>query len=127
MVYHVITGEYPPALGGVADYCRLLASALERAGEVVHVWTGPAEGDTADESGVTVHRIAGRWSTADLARIGAALDEFSAPRALLVQYVPNAWGYKGLNFGFCRWLNDRRAGRRNPSVVPRGHVSVRSV
>ena len=109
MIYHVITGEYPPALGGVADYCRLLASALAHAGEAVHVWTGPAEGDTPDEPGVTVHRIAGRWSTADLARIGAALDEFPAPRALLVQYVPNAWGYKGLNFGFCRWLVERRA------------------
>ena len=60
---------------------------------------------------MTVHRVAGGWSPSDLARLGEALDAFPAPRRLLVQYAPNVWGYKGLNFGFCRWLLGRRRDR----------------
>jgi hypothetical protein len=56
----------------------------------------------------TIHRTAGRWSGYDLARLGAALDEFAPPRRILVQYTPNAWGYKGTNLGFGRWLIGRR-------------------
>src|SRR5262249_6698218 len=29
---------------------------------------------------------------------------------LLVQYTPNAWGYKSTNLGFCRWLAARGRG-----------------
>ena len=113
---HIITGEYPPDPGGVGDYSALLATALAAAGIDVHVWTTPAPGDesTPECDGVTVHRLAGRWSSADLGRLGQSLDAFDSPRRLLVQYVPNAWGYKGLNLGFCRWLLDRR--RRGDEV-----------
>ena len=43
--------------------------------------------------------------------IAEGLDGFPTPRNLLVQYTPNAWGYKGLNLGFCRWLLARRRAR----------------
>ena len=99
----------------------MLAAALAAAGAEVHVWAPAAAGPAAADAGVTVHGIAGRWSPADLARLGAALDAFPAPRRLLVQYVPNAWGYKGLNLGFGRWLvGAAPAGRRRPGDVPRG-------
>lgn len=107
-VYHLITGEYPPAPGGVGDYSALLAAALGAAGAEVHVWTGPADGPAVEAPGVVVHREPGRWSPAGLARLGAALDAFPGPRRLVVQYVPNAWGYKGLNVFFGRWLLRRR-------------------
>ena len=69
---------------------------------------------TTDDRGVTVHRtarplVAGRPGAP---RHGAR--RLPAPRRLLVQYTPNAWGYKGLNFGFCRWLVRRR--RRGDDV-----------
>jgi len=104
---HLITGEYPPQPGGVADYTALLGRELAKAGADVHVWssTGP---ETPTTSEVTVHRSAGRWSRADLRRLDAELDAFAPPRRLLVQYVPNAWGYKGMNLGFCHWLVHRR-------------------
>jgi glycosyltransferase involved in cell wall biosynthesis len=108
--WHILTGEYPPGPGGVGDYSAILAAALGATGASVHVWTTAAEGETPEDvvDGVTVHRVAGGWSPSDLARVGEALDAFPAPRRLLVQYAPNVWGYKGLNFGFCRWLLGRR-------------------
>ena len=102
--WHLVTGEYPPQLGGVSDYSAQLAAGLAARGPEVHVWTVPADGETPGHAGVTVHRVAGRWLPPDLARLDAALERFEPPRRLLVQYAPNAWGRKGLNFHFTRWL-----------------------
>src|SRR4051794_22490966 len=99
--WQILTGEYPPRRGGVADYSAQLAAGLAAAGIEVHVWTSEG-GGSSEAPGVNVHPIAGRWSPSDLARLGRALDDFPAPRRLLIQYTPNAWGYRGLNLGFCR-------------------------
>lgn len=112
--WHLITGEYPPAPGGVADYTALLAAALAGAGAGagVHVWTthGPeASPAVEDQDRVTVHRPIQRWRPAELARLDDALDAFGPPRRLVVQYAPGVWGRKGLNVAFCRWLVRRRA------------------
>lgn len=105
--WHLITGEYPPAAGGVADYTARLAAALAVDGAEVHVWTtqGP---ESEAVAGVTVHRAATDWSRAATAKLDRELDVFPGSRRLLVQYAPNAWGCKGLNLGFCRWLARRR-------------------
>lgn len=105
--WHLFTGEYPPRPGGVGDYSALLAGAIAATGAAVHVWTTAADGPSAETPGVTVHRVAGTWSPRDLSAIGASLDGFDPPRRLLVQYTPNAWGRRGLNFPFCRWLIGR--------------------
>ena len=39
---HFVTCEYPPRVGGVADYTAALARELARRGERVHVWTAAA-------------------------------------------------------------------------------------
>lgn len=111
--WHILTGEYPPRPGGVSDYSAHLAGGLARAGAEVHVWAPAAEneGPAPAVEGVVVHRLTGGWSRAGLARLGAALDAFAPPRRLLVQYTPGAWGRKGLNLGFCRWLVEQ--GRRD--------------
>lgn len=106
-VWHLLTGEYPPDGGGIADYTALLARALADAGRRVHVWT-PARVEPSTESRVTVHAMGG-FSGAALARTGAELDGFPQPRRLLVQYAPQAWGLRGMNVPFCRWLLARRA------------------
>ncbi len=109
--WHILTGEYPPRPGGVSDYSAQVAEGLSKAGASVHVWTmerGNGFSSFTKEGGVSVHRLEGGWSRASLRRLGLMLDEFPAPRRLLVQYYPNAWGYKGLNVGFARWLNSRR-------------------
>ena len=104
-----MTGEYPPQFGGVADYSALVASGLAQRGYPVHVWAPTFVGEAPEVPGVTVHRDAGRWSSSDLAKLSEALDAMPAPRRLLVQYTPNAWGFKGANLGFGRWLARRRA------------------
>ena len=109
-VWHLLTGEYPPEGGGIADYTRLLARALADAGRQVHVWTPARVEPSSIEPGVEVHAMAG-VSAAALREVGAELDRFPAPRRLLVQYAPQAWGRRGLNVAFCRWvLARRRAG-----------------
>src|SRR6185295_20387626 len=35
---------------------------------------------------------------------GQGLDKFPAPRRLLVQWVPQGYGYRSLNLPFCLWL-----------------------
>ena len=120
MQLHLLTGEYPPEPGGVADYTALLAKALAELGEDVHVWTSSqADSTFAETPGVTVHRVAGSWSRSDLGRLGEALDAFPSPRRLLLQYAPNVWKHRGLNLGFCRWLKTRL--ERGDDVRPMFH------
>jgi glycosyltransferase involved in cell wall biosynthesis len=114
--WHVLTGEYPPQAGGVADYTAIVAGLLAGRGAEVHVWTTPAAGASEAAgveapAGVEVHRAAGRWSAAGLRGLGAELDAFPGPRRLLIQYTPHSWGARGMNLGFCRWVARRaRAG-----------------
>lgn len=105
--WHVVTCEYPPRVGGVSDYTRLVAEGLARAGESVFVWCPPGdegvvEGEGA--AGVRVMREAGRFGPKDLRRVGRMLDARTRPRRLLVQYVPHGYGWRAMNLGFCLWL-----------------------
>ena len=109
--WHLVTGEYPPAAGGVSDYSRLVAGGLAEAGDAVHVWCPNAAGSDADVAGVQVHRIAGAWSAADLHRLDRELDAIPGEKKLLLQWVPHAYGKRSLNVRFCRWIRRRaRAG-----------------
>ena len=101
--WHLLTGEL--ARGGIGDYTRLLADALADAGREVHVWSPDAAGVVL--RGAAVHPMRGVGRAA-LAELGAALDGFPPPRRLLVQYAPQAWGMRGMNVGFARWLRARR-------------------
>ena len=105
MTWHIITGEYPPAIGGVSSYTELVAEGLAAAGDRVHVWCpGETETGGGDANGVTVHRVLGQLSAADLHRAGRQIDSFPAPRHVLVQWVPHAFGHRSMNVGFCFWL-----------------------
>ncbi len=115
---HLITGEYPPAPGGVADYTAEVAAALGEAGETVHVWCPGRSRDVEIERRVHVHRVLGGLGRADLRRADAALDACAAPRRLLVQWVPHAFGRRSLNVAFCWWVLRRaRAGDRVEIMV----------
>jgi glycosyltransferase involved in cell wall biosynthesis len=106
--WHII-GEYPPQPGGVSDYTALVAGGLASCGDDVHVWCAPCSGTHAEVRGVTVHRELGAVTPADLRRVSQLLDRYPAPRRLLVQWVPHAYGYRSMNVGFCRWLKKRAA------------------
>lgn len=103
MRWHLVTGEYPPQRGGVADYTHLLAASLANAGDEVHVWCPGDLGDSHD-AGVSVHRSAGAWTSAGRDRVGRQL-RASGDGRVLVQWVPHAFGQRSLNVGFCRWVS----------------------
>ena len=123
--WHILTGEYPPQRGGVADYTALVAAGLAARGIPAHVWAPPAESTGPEPPGVTVHREAGSWSPADLRRLGERLDASPGPRRILVQYTPNAWGYKGPEPRLLP-LAARQAPRRRRGADddPRGRLPV---
>ena len=104
----------------MSDYTSLVAAGLADQGDEVHVWCAPCRNpDSGPEApGVVVHRALGSLSSADLRRVGEQLDRFPAPRRILVQWVPHAYGYRSMNVGFCRWLRNRaaRSGGHGASV-----------
>lgn len=104
----VITGEYPPQPGGVSDYTREVALGLAKAGDQVHVWAPATDQPTPEEGGVQVHRLAGGFGMRGLSIVSAALAQLPDSTRILVQYVPQAYGWKGMNVPFCLWLARRR-------------------
>lgn len=105
--WHLITSEYPPQIGGVSDYTRMVGAGLAATGDTVQVWCPAADGEPPASPGVTVHREFGQFAPADLRRVGLLLDQFPAPRRLLVQWVPHGYGYRSMNLAFCLWLRKR--------------------
>ena len=106
--WHILTGEYPPQPGGVADYTRLVAQGLADAGDRVTVWAPACDGQDEACAGVTVRRLPDHFGSRSLARLGRELDRASGSRRLLVQYVPHAFGWRAMNVPFCLWLRSRR-------------------
>ena len=105
-VWHIVSPEYPPQHGGVADYTRLVAVGLAAHVDRVHVWAPAATGAEPVDPGIEVHRLPAGFGPRSLAALGRALD--AAPGPLLVQYVPQGYGMRGMNLPFCLWLFARR-------------------
>jgi len=99
----ILTGEYPPRPGGVADYTRQVARGLAQAGDEVHVWA-PAAGHGPDDPGVQIHGLPDHFGPRSLVILDAELKRRPRPDRILVQYVPHAFGWKALNIPFALWL-----------------------
>jgi glycosyltransferase involved in cell wall biosynthesis len=100
---HIITPEYSPDRGGVADYSALVANGLREAGYSVHVWC-PASRPREDLKQEWVHREPQGFGVRGLKRIGKSLNRFAKPRKLLVQWVPHGYGWRAMNVAFCFWV-----------------------
>src|ERR1700719_4177339 len=103
-VWHILSPEYPPQLGGVGDYVRLLAEVLADSGDEVQVWCSGSQEPAPSHPGVEVHPVLGRLNPADLRRVGRGLDRFLRPRYILLQWVPHAYGWRSMNLPFCVWM-----------------------
>ena len=97
---HLITPEFPPSRGGVADYARQVAEGLGAAGEDVHVWCPRGE----PGEGFNIHPVMGRFERHHLRQAGELLDAFPKPRRILVQWVPHGYSRRAMNVPFCVWL-----------------------
>jgi glycosyltransferase involved in cell wall biosynthesis len=113
--WQILTGEYPPQSGGVSDYTRLVARGLVAAGDSVVVWAPPVNGngaastvDSQRDDAITVRRLPDRFGPRSLRVLSAGLNRIRTPHRLLVQYVPQAFGWKAANLPFCLWLASRR-------------------
>jgi hypothetical protein len=109
--WDIITGEYPPQFGGVSDYTYLLAHGLRDAGDEVDVWApkcGNADSAGHRDEGVVVHRLPGCFGPRALVELDRELRRRGKFRQMLVQYVPQMYGWRAMNVGFCTWLRWRR-------------------
>jgi hypothetical protein len=106
MRWQILTGEYPPGEGGVADYTELVAHGLVAVGDTVNVWA-PQVDSRVDPAGVVVHGLPDHYGPRSLALLGRAFAASQPPHRLLVQYVPHAFGWKGGNVAFCLWLRSQ--------------------
>ena len=110
MIFHLITGEYPPAIGGVGDYTRLVGEALSRCGDEVHVWTPRNSTSTDDAGPIRVHRLPDHFGPRSILAMDRGIDR-KPESQVLVQYVPHAFGWKAMNVPLCVWLGSRYGGR----------------
>jgi glycosyltransferase involved in cell wall biosynthesis len=101
-----VSPEYPPEGAGVADYTRQIAAALGARGEKVEVWSPGGERGFHADPGVVPRTLPDRFGIASMRVLGRALRE--RPEAIIVlQYVPQPFGLKGLNLPFFAWLCSR--------------------
>ena len=98
----ILTCEFPPACGGVGDYTAQVARALSACGDTVTVFVPPLPALPIDQAGVDLVVLPDTYGRASRQQIAAHVAARST--TVLVQYVPTAFGLKGANLPWCRWL-----------------------
>lgn len=114
----ILTSEFPPDPGGVSDFCGILCQTFANAGIPFQVYapkhkpavapeTSSPGAKDSDRSG-SVRRIPLLFEAEGRNRLAEHLGLPTQSPRLLVQYVPNAFGRRGMNVSMCRWLAQRR-------------------
>jgi glycosyltransferase involved in cell wall biosynthesis len=123
----ILTCEFPPECGGVGDYTAQVARALAACGDQVSVFCPPFDSrgsrraaqdnvvTPVAHAGVDLIALPDTYGRASRQRIA----EHVAARSttVLVQYVPTAYGLKGANVPWCRWLLDLSRRRTDVRVM----------
>jgi glycosyltransferase involved in cell wall biosynthesis len=102
--WHIVTGEYPPHLGGVSDYTYQVSQEFAKAGDSVHVWAPGAHPEVFERQRARVHGLPGGFGWRWLRELDRRLRAYPGPRNLLIQYVPHMYGWKSMNLAFCFWI-----------------------
>lgn len=106
MDWHIVTPEFPPCLGGVADYSYSMAREMTRQGANVHVWYPDATGKppVRDNDSLHLHPLTKGYTLSGLRELDRELQDAGGRRCLFVQWVPHGFGMKSMNLPFCLWL-----------------------
>jgi len=108
MIWHILTGEYPPQPGGVSDYTYEIAKALAADENIVHVWAPSWSAAVPSVRGVEIHQLSRGFGLRWLLELSRGLRSFPGPQNIVVQYVPHMYGWKSMNLAFCFWLAVQR-------------------
>jgi glycosyltransferase involved in cell wall biosynthesis len=102
----IVTPEYPPTRGGVADYTAQVACALAERGHPVEVWAPPAERSASSpQPGVSLRHLPDHFGPRSIAALSRALRARPERPTLFLQYVPQGFGWRGLNLPFLAALS----------------------
>ncbi len=108
MEWHIITGEYPPELGGVSDYTYQVSQEFAKNGQQVHVWAPLYPADSFPHEPVRIHALPHGFGWRWLRALDRQLESFAGPRNILIQYVPHMYGWKSMNLALCWWISRQR-------------------
>jgi glycosyltransferase involved in cell wall biosynthesis len=86
----LVSGEYPPMQGGVADFTQIMADRFSRRGHAVCVLTSTGAG--ADEGAIQVEPVMGRWGWLNLYRAIRRMVATFRPDVINIQYQAAAFG-----------------------------------
>jgi polysaccharide biosynthesis protein PslF len=101
----MLTGEYPPQRGGVADYTARLADGLRQLGHQVSVLTSQAPSGAGDDA-LTFRRVRD-WGFGCWPKVEAAVTKLR-PDVLHIQHQAGAYQLKGAVNLLPLWLRRRR-------------------
>lgn len=104
MVWHLITPEFPPAIGGVGDYAQQVATALAGQGDQVQVWSAGRAPAADDSPSSHASYLPNGFTPGALLRLGRTLNRHRTETRLIVQWVPHGFGYRSMNLPLCLWL-----------------------
>ena len=111
----LLSGEYPPLRGGVADYTALLATALGRQGVEVSVLTSARATPRADDGDVRILPTLKSWGVGLWREVSQQLDILD-PDILHIQYQTGAFEMK-IGVNLLPWLNRLRRLRSRTVVT----------
>jgi glycosyltransferase involved in cell wall biosynthesis len=106
--WHIVTGEYPPQLGGVSDYTYQVSQELAKSGDPVHVWAPATPLETVQREAAQMHALPRGFGWRWLRELNRRLRSYAEPRNILIQYVPHMYGWKSMNLAFCWWILRQR-------------------
>ena len=120
MKWAILIGKYGRP-GGVSDYTALVAEQLAAAGEEVEVYASSPSLAQLAERRFRVIELPGSFGPPAHRALDVAF-RASMPDRVLVQYVPQAFGWHSMNVSLALWLHARR--KRYPIWIMYHEVAV---
>ena len=112
----ILTPEYPPTIGGVSDYSRILSQALSKdSTQVAVLSSGYAK--TFSDGKVTVKCCLGAFLPWDLFGAGSKALKNQKGSIIFLQWVPHGFGLKSINVFFVFWLLFFIVYKRHPLIL----------